>query len=213
MKNILISQRISFDKKRKETYTNLDIRWFKVSEKLCFNLIPIPFSVRSLNSILAKITIDGIILSGGNNISINDNYEDYDINFDSSLKRDCLETIMIEYVMNHKIPLLGICRGMQMINNFFGGSNKVVNPKVHVKNFHKISDLDKKQIKVNSYHNFGIDENSLSKNLIKTHIAEDNTIEGFAHKDHKIFGIMWHPERNDELNVYDEKLIRKIFNI
>ena len=69
------------------------------------------------------------------------------------------EINLIKYSITKNIPLIGICRGAQVINLFYGGQIKKV--KGHVRKFHKIK-LDKgKKIKVNSFHDLGFDENML----------------------------------------------------
>ena len=55
--------------------------------------------------------------------------------------------------------------------------------------------LKKQSLKVNSFHNFGIDKKSLGTNLEIIAFATDNTIEEFKHYKYKIYGTMWHPER------------------
>ena len=54
-----------------------------------------------------------------------------------------------------------------------------------------------------------IKQKNLGQNLEPFAISDDNTIEGFYHSKLPIFGIMWHPER--EQNHQNEKIIRKIF--
>ena len=51
---------------------------------------------------MSSLKINGIILSGGNNIG--------DVK-----ERDITETYLLKYAETNEIPVLGICRGMQML--------------------------------------------------------------------------------------------------
>ena len=86
----------------------------------------------------------------------------------------------------------------------------------HVGVNHEISIVDKKasdflgknRFIVNSYHNHGIDENSLSNRLKAFAISNDSLIEGFYYPNYPIAGILWHPERNGSDKKMNKKLIR-----
>ena len=58
-----------------------------------------------------------------------------------------------------------------------------------------------------SYHNYKI--YNLGKNLNNEGIAlNDSTCEFFKHKSKKMYGIMWHPEREKKFKTFDKKLIK-----
>ena len=80
------------------------------------------------------------------------------------------------------------------------GNHKIIFSEKFDKNF-------KKKITVNSFHNYGIKK--LSNYLIPLARAKDNSIELFIHKEKKIIGIMWHPERYKKF----KKIDKKIFNM
>ena len=63
---------------------------------------------------------------------------------------------------------------------------------------------------VNSYHNYGF--NLLSDELLSVAITEDFSVEALIHKTLKIFGQMWHPEREEPFKVFDLKFMQKFFN-
>ena len=105
---------------------------------------------------------------------------------------------------------------MQFIAEYFGSTlNKIPN---HVAVSHKIkpvhlfwgSEYLNESKTVNSYHNYGF--NLLSDELLSVAVAEDSSVEAFIHKTLKIFGQMWHPEREEPFNVFDIKFIQKYFN-
>ena len=80
------------------------------------------YTIKNTDSILALA--DGIILTGGEDINPLQ-YNDT-INFavcgDINYERDTLERKLFDFAFKNKIPLIGVCRGMQMMNVASGGS-------------------------------------------------------------------------------------------
>ena len=65
--------------------------------------------------------------------------------------------------------------------------------------------------KLSIHHKYGIDK--LGKDLIPISISpKDNSIEAIQHKDYKIFGQMWHPERENPFNANNCKIISFFFH-
>ena len=55
------------------------------------------------------------------------------------LIRDKTENYLLNFFISKNKPIFGICRGMQMINNYFGGNVEEKQGKKHVNNDHRIS--------------------------------------------------------------------------
>lgn len=198
MKKVLITQRIDKIGSFNEERDNLDVNLIKFLEKVRLMPILLPNRYLDQKTYIKKIKPDGIILSGGGDPLKKDQRRKNEIN-------------LIKYSITKNIPLIGICRGAQVINLFYGGQIKKV--KGHVRKFHKIK-LDKgKKIKVNSFHDLGFDENMLGKELISLSKSNDGIVKYFRHKKLNIFGIMWHPERNKKFQNYDLKLFKNIISI
>lgn len=215
-----ISQRRLIDKHNNRIYDSLDSEWISYSKYLNLELFPIPNS-SNIITLLESQDFDGFILSGGNNVQYKkkslSTEKDYILKHDISPIRDSVENNIIEYSINNNIPLIGICRGMQMINFFFNGKISKIPDKSHVAVYHDVSIVDDYLLNfydspcsVNSYHDFGITINDLSKELIKTSIC-GKYVESFIHKKFKIHGIMWHPERESKKDEFDLEYIKHIF--
>ncbi len=170
-------------------------------------IIPIPNISSKANYYFDHFPIEGIILTGGEDIDPKLYGENIDWPNISSF-RDQTEKKMLEIAIARKIPVLGICRGMQFINVFFGGK-LVKNIKEEITANHVpgkdhkitlieeriISAVGKNEIIVNSFHNQAVTTQTLSPQLKPLAIAEHDIIEGLYHPLLPIAGIQWHPER------------------
>ena len=204
MKSIIgISLRVTNAEKYVEKRDSLSHDWSIVLQQLGFHPLLIPNTISDVSAFLDDMKVSGLILSGGDNIG------------DEPL-RDQIEKKIIEHAVSRDIPLIGICRGMQIINSFFGGKIRRLDNSDHVNKPHKVNlssnfSLGNNAIQVNSFHHNVIDAANLGKNLSPFAILErDNTIEGFIHNELQIFGVMWHPERYPDTNT--NKLLKKIFS-
>lgn len=179
--------------------------WPPLIEKLGALPIFIPNTLTKLEEFLEDVKLDGLILSGGDDVGKNP-------------ERDLCEKKIIDFGIKHKIPIFGVCRGMQAINNYFNGKVETLTNSKHVKKPHSVnivnsnfsSLLKADSIKVNSYHNNIIKQNILGNELEPFALSlDDETIEGFFHRKFPIAGVMWHPER--EQNHNNQIILRKIF--
>ncbi len=213
MKLILFTLNSKYDLAIKEQSLIFSNNWVNFFEEkfLCVGLPP--QKIHLLNN-LHKNNIKCIILTGGNDVIERNNY-----NF--SRERNNFELNIISFSIKNNIPLLGICRGMHIINLYFGGKiKKNLNnkeKKLHLKNHHsvflenrikKILNLNK--IFVNSYHSQGFYKNDLGTGLKVGGASKDNIVEAIYHEKHNIYGLQWHPERNKKISIYDKKIINKI---
>ncbi len=178
--------------------------------------------------------IDGFILTGArSNVYperyggvVDDRYGPFDA------ERDRMSFTLIEEAMRQNKPVLGICRGMQDMNVFMGGSlhqflPDVTDIKHHILEYETIEQVYKnrhdielnedqllakvigeKVINVNSVHRQGVKD--LGRGLTINAKAEDGIVEAFTidHHDNFAMGVQWHPEYD---YAYD-KHSKKIFN-
>ena len=187
-------------------------------EEFGLTLVPIPNVSRNIDVYFKKIPIEGIILTGGNDINPK-LYGGKPIDGDCSDDMDNTYKKLIEIALERKLPLFGNCRGAQFINVFFGGKliqdvkeETGVNH-VNVKHKIKITDekaagfIGKKEFIANSYHKQGIMKDTLSSELKDFAITDDGVIEGIYHPKYPIAGVLWHPERPGSDKEADKKLI------
>ena len=108
---------------------------------------------------------------------------------------------------------------MQLINCRFGGLLEAVDRQKHVASKHNIRfkksrfDTVLKGISsVNSFHKFGITEETLGSDLEVLATSDDQLIEALAHNLLPIVGIMWHPERSEVFTDMDKFLVMEIID-
>lgn len=154
---------------------------------------------------------DALLICGGNDI---DPYYYHQPSHISNIQEDQLiETmdfaLLQQFYHAHK-PIIGICRGIQVINVFFRGSlyqdiptqsHTTINHQKqnHIVNITPATYMYRyfpSQIKVNSFHHQNIKEVSP---LLRTNaLSEDGFIEGV--ENHQVIAVQWHPERMDSLH-------------
>lgn len=151
---------------------------------------------------------DGLILPGGGDInpSLFGEQNTASRNIDTEL--DILQLQALEYALSHSLPILGICKGMQIINVAFGGTITQHLPTAELHRYREgdqyhstiISEtsclypLYGSHLMVNSAHHQGI--NKIGAVLTPIQWCEaDNCVEALIHETLPVLGLQWHPER------------------
>lgn len=196
--------------------------WASFLEKLGYIPIFIPNTLLKIDEFLSNLSLDMIILTGGGDCPTQLDIATKDL----QNKRNFTEKALLAYSVANKTPLLGVCRGFQFINAYFGGTvtrGLIGTEQIsgnHVATEHKVffveqdwSDLIRaSQIQVNSFHDDGILVSQLASCLDITAVSDEEKclVEGFRHKFLPISGIQWHPERSDTSLEFDRLLIKKM---
>lgn len=209
MKRIGLTQRVEVLSGRNERRDCLDQSWAQLL--LGLDMLPLPLlnKVENTESYLKELDLDGLILTGGNDLDILDEGNN------KAPERDRFERLLINFFCSLNLPVLGVCRGMQLIAVHYG--SKLNSLDGHVTSRHKVT-LDASTFKawpesmdVNSYHQFGVENLSLNSSLKAIAWAEDGSIEALVHKELPVYGIMWHPEREHPWAETDLNMMRHIF--
>ncbi|WP_368503268.1 gamma-glutamyl-gamma-aminobutyrate hydrolase family protein [Alkalihalophilus sp. As8PL] len=166
--------------------------------------------------------IRALIITGGGYLSISEKNSSLSNLRSSGTERYQAEKRLIEYGLLNNLPMIGFCRGAQMINEVSGGTlislpddgfehhqerhNIPSDETVHdikIETKSKLFDMIKeKEVPVNSFHRQHIDR--LGKNLkVSARSKPDQVIEAFESTAHDfVFGFQFHPEKLTEKHMY-----------
>lgn len=187
----------------------------------------LPYQYDTIGWVLA--VIDGLIVPGGDE-DIHPNYYGQDFTSDrtrTNPARDKFEMLITKKALEKNLPLLGICRGMQLLNVACGGSliqhipdylkdspinheqstqKNIATHEVIIKSNTILARLAGNQptYMVNSTHHQAVDK--LGTGLQISALAPDGIIEAIESINHKfVLGVEWHPEylnSNLDLNIF-----------
>ena len=195
------------------------LRYGKWLTKLDSNIVYFDLYHTTFDSALIILkSCDGLLLSGGPDV----NPARYNQTGDTVLcetidyKRDSLEYALIKMALENKMPILGICRGEQILNVYMGGSLYPDIPTANPDNVgHRYSNIDSSMHKitvvkssllnkisnheegvVNSSHHQCVDR--LADNLVILARTQDSIPEAISWKNPNdksfLLGVQWHPE-------------------
>jgi carbamoyl-phosphate synthase small subunit len=103
---------------------------------------------------------------------------------------------LVRQVIDSGLPTFGICFGHQLIGQALGGKTFKLKFGHHGAN-HPVKDLLTGRVEITSQnHNFCVDYRSLDSRKVEiTHMhLNDDTVEGFRHKEKPVFSVQYHPE-------------------
>lgn len=207
MKRLGVTQRVDLHPATGERRDALDQNWSPFLAQAGFVAIPLPNLAADPAQLVSTLGLDGVVLSGGNDIASLPGARN------SAPERDVFEAAMVVACADQSLPVLGVCRGAQMLNHLAGG--RISRLAGHVTPSHCIfpvaSAFSEEAFSVAGYHDFGIAGSDLAADFEAMALAEDGSVEAFRAQDALRGGIMWHPERETPFHQRDLALVTRFF--
>lgn len=201
MKMILFTQRVELVESYGERRDCADQRIVEFLEVCGYMPVPLPNVIQDIEAYVRQLRPSGIVLTGGNSL------EGYGGN---APERDRTDRTLLRISLKQELPLYGFCRGMQSILDYFGCPLSQVEG--HVAKRHPLKNARGETIReVNSYHNQAAYTRDVKEPLEVTACTEDSIVEAIRHREKKIMGTMWHPEREKEFLTEDIAAIQELF--
>lgn len=207
MTRIGLTQRVEEVEAYEERRDCLDQRWAPLVQSFGLDPVPLFNRIEDVDAYVDRLDLDGIVLTGGNDFA---HLED---GTNVAPERDRFERALLKVAIDRELPVLGVCRGLQLINIHCGGSIREIDDHVAVEHDLEIDpeaafvDEPPARVTVNSYHGYGIDDENLGDGLAVAGRAPDGSIEWIEHDRYPITGIMWHPERESPSEELDRRII------
>lgn len=194
MKIVGVSQRVDTFPERNETWDALDQRLAAFLAIGGHVPVPVPNALGgAIHEWLTVVHPAAVVLSGGNDIG-------------QCAERYDTELALLTYAQERHLPVLGICRGMQMLAHWSGTGLHPVQG--HVRTRHCLSGGIVGE--VNSYHGFALATCPVDFEVLAR--SEDGEIEAIRHQSLPWEGWMWHPEREAEFATNDVQRLKVLFS-
>ncbi|MFI8835496.1 gamma-glutamyl-gamma-aminobutyrate hydrolase family protein [Streptomyces afghaniensis] len=162
----------------------------------------------------AVARLDGLVIAGGPDVEpVRYGAEPHPRTGPPARERDAWELALIDAALTARVPLLGICRGMQLLNVALGGTlvqhldghaevvgvfgNHAVKPVPGS----LYAGVVPEETSVPSYHHQAVDR--LGEGLMPSAYAEDGTVEALELPSGEgwVLGVQWHPEMGEDVRV------------
>lgn len=152
--------------------------------------VPVPNVGDDVLDLVDGFRLDGFILTGG---------ED----FGTSALRDATERRLLERCTAGGLPVLAVCRGLQLVQSACGGRLAPVpaphdggsEHAIHVVHERGARLVGATPFAAPSFHRWGVRVEDLAPALEPLALADDGVVEMLAHRSAPLVAVQWHPER------------------
>lgn len=197
MRAVAVTQRVATVPEYGERRDCLDQAWPRFLQASGLLALALPNVPALALSLCEQADIGGLVLTGGNDLTV--------VGGDAP-ERDETESRLLDFARARALPVIGVCRGMQLIQSRYGVPLERVSG--HVAPDQTI-DIEGERRRVNSYHCFGARQTRAPLEVWA--MADDGVIKAVRHTREPIVGIMWHPERTSPFSAFDVELFRRLF--
>jgi gamma-glutamyl-gamma-aminobutyrate hydrolase PuuD len=203
MRTVGVTQRVSVIPAYGERRDCLDQAWTRFLAACGLLPVLLPNITEAALALCERAGVSGLVLTGGNDLAA--------LGGDAP-ERDVVENALLDWAESRGLPVLGVCRGMQAIQQRFAVPLCRVEGHVAPR---QVIRIDGEPKEVNSYHHFGsYFESSASRPPLEVWaVADDGVVKAIRHAARPVTGIMWHTERCNPFSSADVALFRNVFGV
>ena len=196
MKPVLVTQRVVSATASAPRRDALEDAWHPLFEAADLLPVLVPNRFALARALADGVAWSGLLLTGGNDLA--------SVGGDAPA-RDEVETFLLERALAAGRPVLGVCRGMQLLLAHFGAALERVEG--HVQPRQAVT-IEGSLVQVNSYHDFGA--RKAPDNFEVWARADDGVVKAIRDDARRLTGVMWHPERMRPFRSDDVALLRSL---
>ncbi len=199
MKVVAVTQRVSVVPAYGERRDCLDQAWTKFLASCGLLPLLLPNVTEAALALCERAAVSGLVLTGGNDLAA--------LGGDAP-ERDAVESALLDWAERRWLPVLGVCRGMQVIQQRF--AIPLCRVEGHVAQ-RQVIRIEGEPTEVNSYHHFAAFDSQPPLDVWA--VAADGVVKAVRHSAQPMTGIMWHPERSTPFSPADVALFRRTFAV
>jgi N5-(cytidine 5'-diphosphoramidyl)-L-glutamine hydrolase len=199
MKMVAVTQRVSIVPAYGERRDCLDQSWTRFLSACELLPVLLPNVTEAALALCDGAGIAGMVLTGGNDLAV--------LGGDAP-ERDAVENALLDLAERRGLPVLGVCRGMQVIQQRFAIRLRRVDGHVAQR---QVIQIDGAPREVNSFHQFAAFDSRPPLDVWA--VADDGVVKAVRHSARPITGIMWHPERCVPYAPADVNLFCQVFGV
>jgi putative glutamine amidotransferase len=195
---VAVSQRVAEVAGYNERRDALDQRWYQLLSQAGLTPLLIPNHPDLALELVTRLKPQGLLLTGGNSL--------VSCGGDAPERDKTEKALLSGYALSEQVPVLGVCRGMQLMLEYFEQS--LVEVQGHVCKRQSIL-FDELAIDVNSYQTWGCYD--VPPDFKVRGRSSDGVVKAMSHERLPLHGVMWHPERLEPFRKQDLEIIKEIF--
>jgi gamma-glutamyl-gamma-aminobutyrate hydrolase PuuD len=197
VKLLAVTQRVAVLPDRGERRDCLDQAWSRFLSACGLLPVLMPNVTSVALELCAQTNVAGLLLTGGNDLAA--------VGGDAP-ERDATENALLDMAEQQHLPVIGVCRGMQLLQQRSGVALQRVAGHVTA---HQTIDVEGVPTDANSYHGFGAFQTR--EPYTTWAVAQDGVIKAVRHRSLPVTGVMWHPERTLPPAAADITLFKRVF--